>query len=129
VSRDRPEGKETADVTDGLPSAVRDFLDATVRGSLLRYDVLRFYHQNPYAILTLSDLSVWVPFEERALAEALRELAALGYLTKSRASAAFTLDPDREKRRQIEAVFGYLQANPDVARRIRARLRHQLEVE
>jgi hypothetical protein len=111
----------------GLPPEARVFLDQIVGGSLMRFDILRFFHQNPYAILTISDLSVWMSLEERPLAEALQQLSVLGYLSQSRASAAFVLSPDRERRRQMDLFFEFLDDRPDVARRIRQSLRRRLE--
>jgi hypothetical protein len=111
----------------GLPPEARAFLDQVVGASLMRFDILRFFHQNPSAILTISDLTVWMSMEERPLAEALQQLSALGYLSQSRASAAFILSPDRERRRQLDLFFDFLDDQPDVARRIRQSLRQRLE--
>lgn len=112
---------------ESLPPEVRDFLREVVQGSLMRYDVLSFFYQNPYAILTISDLSVWMSREERPLAEALQQLAARGYLAQSYASSAFVLTSDKEKRRRIEQFFDFLEENPEVARRLRAQLRSRVE--
>jgi hypothetical protein len=111
----------------GPPAAVQTFLRDVVKNSLMRYDVLHFFYQNPYAILTISDLTVWMSLEERPLAEALQQLAVEGYLRQSPASAAFTLTPDRERRRQIDYVFDNLSQQPDLAREIRNDLRRRLE--
>ncbi len=127
VSKNRPNGKD--DSPENLPPVVRDLLDNVIQGQLMRYDVLRFFQQNPYAILTVSDLSVWVSREERPLADTLQQLAVLGYLAQSPASSAFTLTPDRERRRLIEEFFGFLEANPDLARRLRLQLRRRVEAD
>jgi hypothetical protein len=95
----------------------------------MRYDVLRFFHQNPYAILTISDLTVWMSLEERPLAEALQQLAALGYLAQSHASSAFVLGSDRALQGELDEFFGYLEEHPEVARRVRARLRRKVGAE
>ncbi len=105
-----------------LPPEAAAFLEEVIQDSLMRYDILSFFYQNPYAILTISDLSVWISREERPLADALQQLAAMGYLSQSYASSAFVISSDREKRRRIEEFFDYLQDNPDVARQIRGYL-------
>lgn len=129
MSRDRPESESgTSSWYDGLPTPVRDLLSAIVQDNLLHYDILKFYHLNPYAILTVSDLSVWVTTEEQSLAKALQRLTELGFLTKSRASSAFTFDSDPKRRHMIDEAYSYLHDNPDLDRQIRTHLRHQLEV-
>lgn len=125
MSQDKPERGSAGE--ERLPLGAADFRREVIQHSLMRYDVLRFFHQNPYAILTVSDLSVWVSREERPLAEALQQLAALGYLGQSAASAAFVLTSDRDRRRKLAAFFDYLQEHPDVARRIRDRMRRAVK--
>ena len=127
VSKDNP--KQGTEKEESLPPEVSEFLGEVIQSSLMRYDVLRFFHQNPYAILTVSDLSIWMSREEMPLAHALQQLAALGYLAQSHASSAFVLTSDREKRRRVEEFFACMEDNRDVARRIRVRMRRQLEAE
>ncbi len=115
------------ELPEGPAPEVSAFLDEVVQHSLMRFDVLRFFYQNPYAILTISDLTVWMSLEERPLAEALQQLAALGFLTQSHASSAFVLAPDRERRRRLDGFFGYLEEHPELARRVRLALRGKLE--
>ena len=129
VSGDRSPTGGGRELLDSLPPAIRGFLEETVQGRLLRFDVLRFFSQNPYAILSVSELSVWVSLEEKALGEALRDLEALGYLTRSRASTAYTLSANRDKRRRTDDFFDFIRTDPDLARRIRAWLRLQAEGE
>ncbi len=121
--------KDRDDQEQKLPPQIRDFLEQVIQGRLLRLDVLRFFHQNPYAILTVSDLSVWVSREERPLADALQQLAVMGYLSQSHASSAFVLTPDREKRRRVEECFDYLDQHREQTRKLRAQLRRQVEAE
>jgi hypothetical protein len=85
--------------------------------------VLRFFYENPYAILTITDLGVWMSREERPLADALQQLSVMGYLEQSHASSAYVLSHDREKRAEMDAFFEYLDANPELTRQVRARLR------
>ncbi len=124
---DRSESQ--GDAVASLPPEVQAFLDEVVQHSLMRYDVLRFFHQNPYAILTISDLTVWMSLEERPLAEALQQLAALGYLSQSHASSAFVLASDRVRRQRLDEFFGYLDEHPELARRIRIALRGKVQPE
>ena len=126
MSKDKPTG---GDQRHEPPQAILDFAEKVIQGSLMRFDVLRFFHENPYAILTISDLSVWMSREERPLAEALQQLASLGYLTQSPASSAFVLTSDREKRRRLEELFDFLEQNPDAAKEMRARLRGRGEAD
>ena len=112
-----------------IPEHLQPFLREVIQDSLMRYDILRFFHENPYAILTISDLSVWVSREERPLAAALQQLAGLGYLSQSYASSAYTLTDDQEKRRRMDEFFGYMAAHPEVMRELRARLRRRVEVD
>jgi hypothetical protein len=110
-----------------LPPAVREFLNQVIQHSLMRFDILRFFYHNPYAILTISDMTIWMSLEERPLAESLQQLAALGLLSQSHASSAFILTTDPERRRQLTAFFGYLEENPELARQLRHELRRRLE--
>ena len=119
----------TGDREQGLPPAGRAFLDEVVQGSLMRFDILRFFYKNPYAILTISDLVVWMSLEERPLGEALQGLAALGYLSQSHASSAFILSPNRDNRRRLDEFFGYLDDHPEEARRLRTGLRRKVEAD
>ncbi|MBI3978941.1 MAG: hypothetical protein HY331_12210 [Chloroflexi bacterium] len=127
MARSRPPAGNGGE--EQVPPAIDDFLRRVVQGSLMRHDVLRFFFQNPYAILTISDLSVWMSREERPLGEALQQLAVLGYLGQSSASSAYVLTSDYRKRAAIEEVFGYLEEHPSVARSIRAHLRRSVEAE
>lgn len=112
-----------------LPPEVVRFLREVVQGSLMRYDVLYFFYKNPYAIVTISDLSVWISREEKPLAEALQQLYVMGYLSQSYASSAFALTRDHDKRHRLEEVFDYLAEDPALERAIRSRLRREMEVE
>ena len=125
VARDR--SKDRAAQEEALPEAMGEFLKKVVGGSLMRYDILRFFYDNSNAILTVSDLSTWMSRQEMPLARALQELAVLGYLGQSQASSAFALTSDREKRRRFEEFFGYLADNPEVAKRIRAQSHRPVE--
>ncbi len=127
MSTNRP--RDNSEQKGDMPEQIRDFFLNVIQGRLMRYDVLRFFYQNPYAILTVSDLSVWVSREEKPLADTLQQLASAGYLDQSPASAAFVLARAREKRGRLERFFSYLDDNPELARKVRAQLRRQVEAE
>ncbi len=112
-----------------LPPGIAEFLARAVDGSAMRLEVLRFFQYNPYAIVTISDLTIWTSRDEKPLGDTLQQLARLGYLEQSQASAAYVLGPDWEKRRQLEAFFAYLEDHRDVARLIRRHIRPSGEAE
>src|SRR3974377_2454369 len=107
--KDKAERSERSERSEGSEQSwapeVAEFMGGIINGSLMRYEVLRFFHQNPYAILTVSDLSTWMSREEKPLAEALQRLSQLGYLVQSYASAAYVLTSDREKRHHLDRFF------------------------
>lgn len=111
-------GSASRGVMDDIEPSLLEFLRKKVN-SFVKWDLVRFFHDNPHAADTAENIARYVGREVRAIGHELDELADAGVLARSSVSghAIYTLASDPAMR---DLISGFVRACDDRHFRVKA---------